>query len=269
MLKILLQRHVESVFNQEASKSVEATGKVEDRLRWAREEDMVDSNITELGHSQGQKAAEVILDWPSIKFVFLSPLRRCVLTTELTLANYPGEIKRIKAEGLFRERLNASCDLPSKTIELRRDHQNIDFSFMDSYPFPEIWFLYTCPKRQEELIFKHEKMAQESLNRDEIFKKTLSEVIDKIEQEPGTAFENFKDLRARVGDARKRLSQLLGECEKELGRSLKDNEVLICAHSSFLYSFTSTEFDSITGRGKNGFKMSNGEIREFTFVFEA
>lgn len=266
VVKILIQRHTESVYNKRERLYKETHGFHPYELDFGMDHELVDSDITETGYEQGKRAAERILAWPNINLVLMSPLRRCIKTVHLTLEKYPkDQIKKIKAEGILREKIWASCDIGNQTNQLRKDYPYIDFSFMDQCSVPEVWFLNGTSPAKRDLLQKAEQMAQRGMSGEEILNEITKDVIEVIKCPNYNGLTTNFSLQERMQKAKEEIASIVRDHEKELGREVRDHEVLICAHSNFFYALTSTHFDQETGYGVNGKLLSNGEITEYQF----
>lgn len=269
---ILIQRHVESFYNLEQKKfRIEHGFPVDDVLpenNWVKykiDPKLQDADITDLGLQQCKEASKQLGKYKDIHYVLTSPLRRCIKTFNNTFENYDkSQLKEIKAMECFQERLDSCCDIPDKTRQLREEYRHVDFSFMDKFPIPDIWFVYTMAERHQK---KFLSIAEDFLSKGGSSLGALKEIKDQflvqIKAERPNGGEVNSEMVMRAKKFKKRLVKEILELEKKKGARVENFEVLVCSHVKMILFVTATEFDESTQAPLGGRSLDNGEIIEW------
>lgn len=158
MVKVILMRHAQSVFNVPHDKlhdqfeAGEITKlQLDERLQALQrtyDVGLVNARITDKGHEQCLDAREEVYKrYPNIKRVILSPLRRVIQTFESTFAEYPqfkSKTLKISFVEELRECLYSSGDVACWTEDEKSDvrfPELYDWSFLNKYRDRDFWFL--------------------------------------------------------------------------------------------------------------------------------
>lgn len=178
-----------------------------------------------------------------IKYVFVSPLYRAMLTSKILFETHPHKenIKFI-AHPLIRETISSMNDVPAWTLrKVKKEFEKIpnmhyDFSLLDELPMPDCWFIYTLqePDRSK-LLEKIQKEGQEKHL--EIIQEAMLAKKVPLHKKHHCKLETYENSRQRG----KQFIEFIQKFIKEKG--IKPEQVAVVSHSSFLCHMTSTEFN--------------------------
>lgn len=259
MVKILLMRHSESIYNAQQSQYV-----IDNNLddphyelasnRWIINEQIIDAGLSPKGEQQSYSATEVLNNYKDIKYVWVSPLRRAFYTMTKTLENYKYKenIQKYIVNPYIKEVAWSNCDMGLFTHKLREENPSFDWTCIDKFEDPRIWFLEIIdeagsPENQE---LKHKLI--EAWKKDPQVK-TLLDILESVF--PLRA-EGEKSIEARVNKAKEQLNEFIKE------NNVQDNELLVVSHSQVLKRWTTTKVDE-DGNPSEFYWFNNAEIKEF------
>jgi len=220
MVKQLLIRHAQSVYNQAVMKryrvyndtlkitskdsilkdnhiTYEVNTKIDKNNKM-----LIDSELTKEGIIKCESTGKFLSEkFPDIKYVFCSPFRRTTLSMHHIFTNYD---KKIQKENfilfpLLGDPANLHGDYAFNTIELQKEFEDYyNFDFLNDYKDPNIWFLYNIlqvgdTRLNKKLIKNWEKNKCKYILMNEIVK------YSKYQEAP----EDWLNVRARVLLAKK------------------------------------------------------------------
>ena len=278
MVKILLMRHAQSMFNLRMTlikNKYDIKGTIlaqKDKFDtfpkefWSelkvffRSEDpeVVNAILTEEGVNQCNKTASTTLKdkYTGIKHALVSPFRRTIQTFEHTFHGYANEKNlNIELNELLRETSCAPCDVCCWTDEelatINKDR--FDWTWMHSKPEPHFWFF-------EQLDEEHKKKAydlfkgKEGLSVEEKRSILLEDMVS--EENFPLQWEKEKSKVERALAAKEMLSK------KVKSENIQDYELIVVTHYDTLRMFTAKSFDE--NYNPSGYiEFDNAEIREF------
>ena len=117
----VLIRHAESLQNKCWNESKQWSYRRYDK-------EFVDCDLSENGYEQTLLAREAVKNL-KVKIVYVSPLRRALLTAREVFKNHPSNPKFIVVP-ILREKLAAACDVPSDIEKLMKEFPDYDFSLV-------------------------------------------------------------------------------------------------------------------------------------------
>ena len=233
MVKILLIRHAESEYNKLCNdfRAQNSSSPGPDQ-NWSLDPKVIDADLTSLGISQCQTASTPIRDnFPSIKYIFCSPLRRTIKTMHHCFTNYPGfpESIKIKVSPLIAEPLGCSGDTAFRTADLAAEFGHLyNFDFLQEYPDladQRIWFAHNVNEAGDCTI-KKLVIAEWKANGSEV---GVIEVQRKEAEASGKTACDSKSVRARV--ELELIPHLRMFCE---ANGVQDGELAVVTHSTIL-----------------------------------
>lgn len=202
MVKILLIRHAESEFNKLCNdfKAQNNANPGPDQ-NWSLDPKVIDADLTPLGISQCEDASAPIREqFPSIKYIFCSPLRRTIKTMHHCFTGYPGFPKsiNIQVSPLVAEPLGCSGDTAFRTADLSEEFGQIyNFDFLKNYgdlADQRIWFAHNIHSAGD-CTFKNLVIAEWKANGSEL---GVIEAMRKEAEASGKVPTDLKSVRARV-----------------------------------------------------------------------
>jgi len=243
---ILLIRHAQSNYN---IWEMEAMKKGLEYLDYNYRSDMIDCGLSEEGKLQAKKSSKLV-EGEKVKFVFTSPLRRALQTTQLMFKSAKNKPKIIVLP-ILRERLEAACDVPDNIEDLMVEFPDYDFSLFKNFENKKLWVLETL----EEGILKklslvddykeYAKSGEKKITFSEYLLKRMKAIYPKI-------LESTSNLKRRVEMTKKIL--------QEYQAKLSENEMIaIVSHYSFLHMFTAKTFEK-NGAPYDGRYFKNCEV---------
>lgn len=249
-------RHAESLYNRLQSdwKKQQGLERISEQnvdLKFCYDYKYIDADITDTGREQAILARNTLRKY-DIKVVITSPFTRAVRTSKIAMQDHPSNPNWI-AYPWVRETIHSNCDLALKTLQLEKEYPDIDFSHVDiDNP---IWFLDifsdTGDMSHRETV---KKIWGESQN--------YQALLDYMKTIYPTSIEGSEQASRRVEIGKVHLRTLIKDLIKDQG--IKDNQILIVAHSNFLQNFQcghSRKEENI----RNGIYFKNAEVREFEF----
>ena len=258
MVKVLLMRHAESIYNKVQSDYNTFHNITDPKFeylpnRYIVNNQIIDSDLSELGAFQS-KAVQSTLNskYPNIKYVWVSPLRRAFNTYKIAFENYINPDHRVIVNPYIREVIWSNSDCAMYTEELQKENPKINFSFMENFEDPKIWWLHTINEQGDT------GLKQEMINAWKADPKIESvlKVLEKVYPVKG---ESVESVTARVDSEKEKLKEFIRR------NGVKDEELIVICHSSFLKRWTTTEVDENNEPVK--FKwFQNAEIAPFNLV---
>ena len=210
MVKVLLMRHSESVYN-----AIQTQYQVENNIddekyehtpyRWIINDRIIDALLSPKGEQQSYNATEVLNNYPNIKYVWVSPLRRAFFTATKALENYKFKenIQKYIVNPNIKEVAWSNCDMGVCTKELIKEYPEFDWSCMNQFENPIIWFLEVINEAgdPENLELKHKLIAA--------WKKDpqVKTLLDILEPEFPLRAEGEKSIQARVMLAKEQVKE--------------------------------------------------------------
>lgn len=260
-VKIILLRHAESKYNVLAYGQRKTRGlntNVEELcdLRWIRDPDLLDADLTEIGIKQAEEAIPKVNAYDKLKYVISSPLQRATNTAIISVGKHPNPLQwRWIPE--FREALCSNCDVANHTKDLKEKHDF--FQADDEFYKDPVWFLRHIPELEGSSEFAKQaiKVYEDS---EDFF--AVTQFMKSIYP---YKLESFRQIRARIENGKERLRNFL-RSRAEAGEEVQDLELILVAHSIMIKTFTATEF-SETGLPLNGTHLQNAELMEFDLEY--
>ena len=262
MVKIKLIRHAESEFNALVTETANQIGisreqsKLFTYIKYRKTPDITDPPITDKGVQQClERRKESETDLNTVKCIIATPMTRVLQTMRHVFNTKEDKGKyEILVHPLLRERWESQCDIPSNTLENRKEFSEADFKMMDSQlnQYGYEWFV-------EEMLnpFKKEKLKHflKDVPKGDKQQKNHRVIDFMLDLSPGFA-EDYRDFAARI----LQFKQWLKEFCKE--RQFKDGEVALVAHSKSILFLTGSQFDESCWPHK-GFTIKNCDIVEY------
>lgn len=239
MHKVIIIRHAESEFNKEISKIYDEEHKysketLEEMKRKVRnEERLIDCGVSEIGYIECKRAALGLSKY-QFKKVFVSPMRRCLITikeilSEMKLENCP----EIIVHPLLFEKVEDSCDLLK---DVRRNMEefkefNWDLFTEVDIPYYQMKYCDIYPNSLAEVRNYYEHAKEKFVGGEEQAHIQLAlSAFEQLEQHQD-CLESSKSAFNRLAEFNKFLSGFLSK--------ISDKEkILICAHSILLQHMT-------------------------------
>lgn len=119
--RFVLIRHAQSLQNQ----AWEASSNWND-VQFQKQ--YLDCDLSKLGYEQTTEARE-IANKINIKIVYVSPLKRTLITAREVFKDHPSKPKFVVVP-LLREKITATCDIPGDIHVLLKDFPEFDFSLL-------------------------------------------------------------------------------------------------------------------------------------------
>lgn len=221
----------------------------------------LDSLLTFNGDAQCKKTAKLLAN-KDVSIVFTSPLRRCLLTTRHIFANHKSKPKIVVFPSLM-ERIEDAGDCPVHYSVLKSQFPEYDFSILDTYPDPSIWFAH-------ELCTNEKNIVHYGIN--ENVKKLVSELNNPGNNKLTTTLDCYdsnkiiqfiKNLYPIPIESSFQLKSRINRSIHSIKQHVKDYNILgnicIVGHSQYFYHMTSTLFDNNL-KPLNGIKLNNAEF---------
>ena len=222
---------------------------------------LVNSTLTEKGIQVVRDAAPKFREqFPNIKYVFCSPMRRTIMTLENIMDGYPGWAEnKIKVELMpeLREVIMSSsdvgCYIDHEEFRGIQNKKRFDWSFMKNAEDPHFWFLDSMSQERK----KNSLKAMEGCVSVHDKRTALLNELSKVKYLPydyETGESNY--LRIKVA-AMEKLRQAIKK------HQLKDNEVLIVGHAITFAYFWGDGFNNVDYKAKTFKIMKNAEFLEY------
>jgi broad specificity phosphatase PhoE len=238
MVKIILVRHAESIFNSRVEQIKEKwfckdhipKSEYESLLKQAYTEtspDLINTKLTEKGHTQSHSIAETLqARYPNLKIVLVSPMRRTMQTLEQSLKTH-SKFDSLKIQFLenLREALMVNCDMGIWQPHMKSDLEFLDrydWSFFDKFQNPDFWFIENCSAEQRAEL---EALLEGTHGLDQQTEK-LAHYLCK--DYPCKKFESHKGIYERVQKCK---DEIWGIVNSE---GYGDGEVLVVSHNRTL-----------------------------------
>lgn len=231
-------RHAESVYNKTQSDyniehSITDPKYEYQPNRYIVNDQIIDSELTELGIQQC-KSAQPILNskYLNIKYVWVSPLRRAFNTYKIAFENYPNkQNQKVTVNPYLREVIWSNSDCGMYTEQIQKENPDIDFSFLENFEDPRIWWLYTINQAGDNGLKQKMIDAWKSDEKVESVQKVLEGVYPKKGESP-------ESQQARIDGEKQNLKEF---CVKN---GIADEEMLVVCHSNFLKRWTTKAVDA-------------------------
>ena len=263
MVKVIFLRHGESSWNMKFCKWRVEQGISSDIFVMpphdfnftVKDISECDSELTEDGIKQCHLNALELSDYPNIKKVLCSPMRRTIQTFELMFQNYP---KKFNNQEIFIapcicEQILSLGEFAMKTDVMRETYQDkYNWAAMDVFENPPVWFIENVPTNSENENFKNDLLENWEKSRD--FEKLI-----KFWRESEKLLDNNHALIERVSKAKEFIKKFI---EKH---QLGDGELVLVAHWKFIKYFTAASFDQ-DGESAYGKSPNNCELIEWDLV---
>jgi broad specificity phosphatase PhoE len=224
--QVLYIRHGETNYNKFLEKS-------ENKKEVQTDESLLDSSLSEEGRSQAEKLFDNLKSL-NFKFVFCSPLNRCLETTNLSLQSHSNKEKIIVIVHPFiTEVVNGAQDIP-KNLQKKKEIYNMnsdvkfDWSYFDSLydeVLAESYFLDCVDNILEgdEEIRKLAKKIKSQEIKEGLYSRFLSHFILNNRRP-----ESLSNLFERSNKFKQFLKIFMQE------NKYKDEKVLVITHSAFI-----------------------------------
>jgi len=174
------------------------------------------------------------------------------MTKALENYNYKSGIQKYIVNPYIKEVTFSQCDLGLFTHELRKEYPDVDWSCLDEFELPIIWFLYVIDENgtPENVAMKHKLI--------DAWKKDpqVESLVDIMKQSWPVKVEGPKNILGRVLKAKEQLKQFVKE------NNVQDNELLVVSHSISLKYLTTTKFDE-SGEPLEFKWFKNAEVGEY------
>ena len=268
MVKIILMRHAESVFNSRVEQIQDKwfckdhipKSEYESLLKQAYTDtspDLINTKLTEKGHTQSHSiAATLQARYPALKAALVSPMRRTMQTMEQSLKTHP-RFSTLKIQFLenLREALMVNCDMGIWQPQMKSDLEFVDkydWSFFNKFQNPNFWFIENCSADQRTEL---EAQLEGVQGLDQQTQKIAHYLGKDL---PGKKFENHKGIYDRVQKCKEEIRGIVR------GGGYGDGEVIVVSHSRTLKVWLCQEFrEDWSPDPENSVTLQNCEIVEY------
>src|SRR3990167_7553189 len=229
-VRIIVVRHGQSEANLREDKLREQGMDWENirqiMLKETDSQSLVDATLTPQGIEQAKQAGtRLSKEYPNIKYVFFSPLRRTVDTGLNILSTYEGEVKpSIQLAPWAREALGTIGEIAVYSYEHLAKYPFIDRSALSANP--RFWFLdymVENPRTQlkAELLFACQQPD---------FLQSIADITIKC---VSTGVEKPSQAKKRIDKLKEQLKNFISDKEKA-GIKVQDDEILVVSHGHLL-----------------------------------
>jgi len=224
-----------------------------DPLAFRFKEEFIDCSLSTEGIKQAKKAASTLSD-ANIRYVFVSPLKRTLLTAQIMFENHKNR-PHVIVLPVIREIFASSCDIPGDLEPLKQEFPDFDFSLMDDFRNQDYWFFDTMVNQNARNDLLNE--IQETFPCEE---QRLKNYRAYLAHRMGECFPNLNESGFDVIERTLMAKKMLKEKVKDLEEG---ERIAVVSHSSFLRRFTAKNFDH-TGNSTDGRQLENAEVMEYT-----
>ena len=218
---------------------------------------LADSKLSSEGISQCSKAAPKYHDLP-IKCIFVSPLKKALETTALLFKDHPLRSQmKIIVHPLVTEMFSGCNEISCPLSEKREyyEKQGFDFSLLDSYENPDLYFLYDLNKPESEEILHEIKTCNKVASYVEILA-NIVRAKDMTEITRHKKPENYVNVRKR---AKMFAEYAVKFCEEN---KLQSGEVAVVSHEVFIGHSLATDFNYYSKAIFEPIKIGRASCRE-------
>jgi broad specificity phosphatase PhoE len=265
--KIILVRHAESFFNLEIKNLENLKNeidqheyfKLKNRIRF--DHGLIDCEITQKGIEQCRIAGKCLKDY-KIKYIFVSPLKRCLMTLEniLKISNHSNS--DVIVHPLIFEKIEDSCDV-LKDINLNmKSHEMYDWSMfrkIEHLPIYQLKFCDLVYNREKEWIYYNE--AIDNLKKFNEYRHHHL-ILNAMEHLSKSNFfiESSKKTFERLQTIKNDLNSLISKLNE-------DEKILVVGHSIIFKHLASKLVEEISSEPKKDeYVLENCEIAGLSFI---
>ena len=235
-LRILLLRHGNSDYNT-ISEVFSTSANVSIPFHKYSDTDVLtDSALSFQGLMEIKNSSKFLEDFP-IKYIFISPLRRCLESSYYLTKDRVNKKFELKVQPELRESLMSHNDFPiywKNAYKLNR-YSNYDFSEMKKYKDDDLWFIR---------FLEHDQNFRQKMNVLEQFvtkKNLLNEKIKFISTLMRGAFPESVENNELLGERTLLVKEILNDFvnyKKDFENIIvKDHEILLITHFNFINQF--------------------------------
>jgi len=273
--KIFIMRHAESHFNSEIKKLENAKNtmnesdyeKLKADIRFSKE--FIDCEITEKGKNQCLMAGKKLNDF-KIDYVFVSPLRRTLMTCEHSIKEIESNKPHVIVYPFIFEKIEDSCDIIGDISRNMRDYPHYDWKFFETVYSKKSYQLDYCDVWPFEFKTSNSNAAEEdSKHKHNILgddhEQNLDIVLDAMRQlcvKEKYIESSFKTVE-RLKSFKRYINSFMMEKKNE---SIEDKNILVIGHSILFKHLTANYLDEETYEPTENSILGNCELAEISFL---
>ncbi|MDR3549277.1 MAG: histidine phosphatase family protein [Candidatus Pacebacteria bacterium] len=211
----------------------------------------LDARLSSKGIAQA-KAAQTLANKIPAKYVIVSPLARTLDTARIMFETHPhSDNIKFLVHPVIRECFEGPDDVPFWSLKTQKPKYvgnkdcplNYDFSMMEGFDHPGMFFLETADPAVKEAVMK--RVATEGEDKyPDIMVGMLSDLWDAKEKAKAQGKRVYPGLETRT-NARKRARSFLVWLSRFIEeKKVKPEEVVVVTHSSFLMCLAAQKFNA-------------------------
>lgn len=232
-LRILLLRHGNSDYNTISEVFSKSGNTTIPFHKYTNSNILTDSPLSFQGQIEIRNTSKCLEDFP-IKYIFVSPLRRCLESSYFLTKDRINNKFEIIVEPELRENLMSHNDLPiywKKAIGLNR-YSNYDFREMKKCLKDEFWFVKFLVENED---FKENiKTVERFVDKNNFDQEKMKYISNMMRKGFPKSIEESEQLTKRTIILKEKLKNFVNYKKVFENKIIKDHEILLISHFNFI-----------------------------------